>query len=106
MADIRIATRCLEEDLTELPRSVQAGVLGKIEGLAENPQWGKPLHEELSAYRSLPYARDRIIYRYDVMSDVVWIVAIGIRKEGSKQDIYRRALKLLKAGKRRLYFET
>lgn len=78
-------------------------MLCKAEGLEDNHEWGKPLHGELAEYQSLRCRHYRIIYRYDVLSDVVWVVVVGIRKEGSKQDIYERALKLLRAGKLRLY---
>jgi mRNA interferase RelE/StbE len=53
---------------------------------------------ELSGYRSVRGAgqRYRIIYRIEKEKFMVWIVALGIRKEGSKRDIYALAKKLLK----------
>jgi len=59
---------------------------------------GKPLIGELSGFRSLRVAgqRYRIIYRIEKEKIMVSIVALGIRKEGNKKDIYTLAKKLIK----------
>lgn len=80
-------------------RRVREKIYEKVRGLEEEPEkQGKPLTGELSGYRSLRAAgqRYRIIYRTDKDKIMVWIVALGIRKEGSKRDIYALAKKLLK----------
>jgi len=98
MSRIKISTRCLSDDLPKLPKNVQEGFFEKIEVLAENPLYGKPLHGELKILRSLPLGRYRIIYYYLRDDDIVWIIATGIRKEGSKEDIYERVTRLLDSG--------
>jgi mRNA interferase RelE/StbE len=40
--------------------------------------------------------RYRIIYRIEREKPMVWVIALGIRKEGSKRNIYTLAKKLLK----------
>ncbi len=70
-----------------------------IDWLAEDPdKQGKPLVAELSGFRSIRAAgqRYRIIYKIVRKQVVVVIVAVGIRKEGHKKDIYQLAKKLLK----------
>lgn len=84
-------------DITD--RRVQAKLQEAIDGLAEEPgKQGKALIGELRGYRSLRAVRQRfrIIYRVDASNALVLIVAVGIRKAGSKQDVYALARKLLR----------
>ena len=80
-------------------RRVQAKLQEAIDGLTEEPaKQGKALIGELGGYRS-PRAvgqRYRIIYRVDANNALVLIVALGIRKAGSKKDVYALARKLLR----------
>ena len=81
-------------------RRIRAKIIERIDGLAEEPEkQGKPLTAELAGYRSLRAIgqRYRIIYRLDGEKVVVTVVAVGIRKEGDKKDIYTLAKKLLRA---------
>ncbi len=83
-------------------RRVREKVVEQVRVLITEPEkQGKPLIGELSGYRSLRAVgqRYRIIYRVEKEKTMVWIIALGIRKEGSKRDIYTLAKKLLK-----LYF--
>lgn len=80
-------------------RRVRDLIVKPIDDLAEDPEkQGKPLVAELSGYRSIRAAgqRYRIVYR--VVNDriMVYIVALGIRKEGSGTDIYNLAKKLIR----------
>ena len=80
-------------------RRVRDLIVKRIDDLAEEPEkQGKPLVAELSGYRSIRAAgqRHRIVYR--VVNDriMVYIVAIGLRKEGSGTDIYNLARKLIR----------
>lgn len=61
---------------------------------------GKPLVGQLAGFRSLRVAgqRFRIIYRIEDERVVVYVVAIGIRAEGSRKDIYSLAKKLVRLG--------
>jgi mRNA interferase RelE/StbE len=82
-------------------RRVQKTIATCIDNLAKEPEkQGKPLRGELASYRSLRTAgqRYRIIYRVDQDQVLVLVVAVGIRKEGDRQDIYALAKKLLRSG--------
>ncbi len=61
---------------------------------------GKPLDEDLAGYRSIRAVgqRYRIIYRVERSIVTVVVVAAGIRKAGSREDIYRVAEKLIRLG--------
>jgi mRNA interferase RelE/StbE len=80
-------------------RRVRDLIVKRIDDLTEEPEkQGKPLVAELSGYRSLRAAgqRYRIVYRVVNDKITVYIVAVGIRKEGSGVDIYNLAKKLIK----------
>jgi mRNA interferase RelE/StbE len=80
-------------------RRVQGKICERIEGLARDPEkQGKPLVGELNGYRSIRAVgqRYRIIYRVEKDRVLVLVVALGIRKEGSKKDIYSLARKLFR----------
>jgi mRNA interferase RelE/StbE len=80
-------------------RRVREKIRDRIDGLAVEPEkQGKPLTGELAGYRSLRAVgqRYRIIYRAKEDEILVLVVALGIRKEGSKRDIYSLARKLLR----------
>ncbi len=71
----------------------------RIDGLAHEPEkQGKALTGDLAGYRSLRAVgqRYRIIYRVEKNRVVVLVLAVGVRKEGSKADIYALAQKLLR----------
>ena len=61
---------------------------------------GKPLIGELDGYYSVRAVgqRYRITYTIEQAQVTVMIVALGIRKDGSKQDVYTLAKKLLRLG--------
>ncbi len=80
-------------------RRVRDLMVKRIDELAEEPEkQGKPLVGELSGYRSLRAAgqRYRIVYRVVNDKIMVYVVAVGIRKEGSSGDIYNLAKKLIR----------
>lgn len=66
----------------------------------EPDKQGKALRDELAGYRSVRAAsqRYRILYRLEAEQVIVVVVAVGIRREGDKQDIYALAKKLKRAG--------
>lgn len=66
---------------------------------SEPEKQGKPLLGELAGLRSVRAAgqRYRILYRVERNRVIVLVVAVGIRKEGSRRDIYSLAKKLLRA---------
>ena len=59
-------------------------------------QQGKPLVRELVGLRSVRAVgqRYRILYEVDGGRHEVWVVALGIRKEGHKSDVYEIGSKL------------
>jgi mRNA interferase RelE/StbE len=80
-------------------RRVRDLLVKRIDDLAEDPEkQGKPLVAELSGYRSLRAGgqRYRIVYRVVNDKIMVYIIAVGIRKEGSNIDIYNLARKLIR----------
>ena len=82
-------------------RRIQEKLLERLTALAGDPELqGKPLGDDLAGYRSVRAVgqRYRIIYRVERSEVVVVVVAAGIRKEGSREDVYRVAAKLIRLG--------
>ena len=82
-------------------RRIQEKIRDRIDGLAHDPErQGKPLKGELARFRSLRAVgqRYRILYWVDRGRVFVIVAAVGIRKEGDRNDIYRLAQKLLRLG--------
>lgn len=82
-------------------RRIATKLVEIIDGLKIDPdRQGAPLVEDLLGYRKLRAVgqRYRVIYTLDDSTNAVFVVAIGIRKEGSKDDIYELAKKLLRRG--------
>ncbi len=80
-------------------RRIQEKLRDSIDRLIEEPEkQGKALTGELIRYRSLRAVgqRYRILYHVHAGTSTVEILAVGIRKEGSKQDIYTLAKRLLR----------
>jgi len=85
------AERYQRQKRSETFRNVQKRIAQRIDSLSREPEkQGKPLLGELKTFRSIRVAgqRYRIIYRVERESVSVLIVALGIRKEGSKRDVY------------------
>jgi mRNA interferase RelE/StbE len=79
----------------------QQSIARRINKLTEDPELqGKTLLGPLSGYRSVRAAgqRYRIIYKLDGAQIIVYVVYLGIRKEGNKHDVYALAQKLVKLG--------
>lgn len=80
---------------------IRSLVAKRIDGLAFEPeQQGKPLIGELAGLRSLRAAgqRFRIIYRVDRSRVTVTAVAVGLRRQGDRGDVYNLARRLVKLG--------
>jgi len=97
MATVRVTLRCREEDLPHLSKRVQASLVKKLAVLRSEPNYGKPLWGPLKPYRSVRLGRYRVVYRYEPETDVVWIVAVGIRRAGDRDDVYARISRLLRS---------
>jgi mRNA interferase RelE/StbE len=80
-------------------RRIREKIGAVIDRLAEEPEkQGKALLGELSGFRSIRAVgqRYRIIYQVRGSEVVVVIVAVGIRRDGARDDIYNLAKKLMK----------
>ncbi len=85
------------KDITD--RRIRDLIIKRTDDLKEDPEkQGKPLLGELSGYRSLRAAgqRYRIIYQVVKGKVLVYVSAVGIRREGSAGDIYNLAKKLIR----------
>ena len=73
-------------------------IVRRIGQLQKDPEeQGKPLGGELEGLRSIHVAgRYRAIYKVIRERIIVLVLAVGIRKEGDKDDIYELASKLLR----------
>jgi len=80
-------------------RRVRDKIRERIDSLSHEPdKQGKPLTGELAGYRSLRAVgqRYRILYCVEKEQVAVFVVALGIRRAGSRQDIYELARKLVR----------
>ena len=96
---ITAAARLMLDKISDL--RVRAKVSDAIDALALEPELrGKPLVGDLKGYRSVRAVgqRYRIIYRVERLTVTVAVVAAGIRKQGSSEDIYTLAQRLVKLG--------
>ena len=87
------------ENIKAIEKRARTQILTKIESLKENPLLlGKYLKGPLKEYRSIRAAgqRYRIIYKVIEEDIIVIIIAVGIRKDGDKKDIYELMKKLIK----------
>jgi mRNA interferase RelE/StbE len=81
-------------------RGVREQIVGRAEKLIDEPEkQGKALLGELAGLRSLRASgqRYRIIFKVERARVLVLIVAVGIRKQGSRRDIYKLAQKLFRS---------
>jgi mRNA interferase RelE/StbE len=82
-------------------RRIREKIVAVIDRLADDPEkQGKALVGELTGFRSVRAVgqRYRIIYRLIEDRIVVCIVAVGIRRDGSRKDVYALARKLFRLG--------
>lgn len=72
-------------------KRVRRKLAERIEGLRVDPEkQGKALSGDLAGLRSVRAVgqRYRIIYRVKEAEVIVYVLAVGLRREGSKSDIY------------------
>ena len=90
------------EMLERVPdRRIRQEIGKRIDGLAREPDLqGKPMRGELASLRSIRAVgqRYRILYRVERARVIVVVIAVGLRKEGDRNDIYRLAQKLVRLG--------
>jgi len=94
-----ILTDEAKEYLISLDVKTKNIIARKIDALKESPgKQGKALSGNLAGYRSLNTAgRYRIVYEVKIKQVIVIIIAVGMRKEGSKIDVYETLKKLLRS---------
>ncbi len=82
-------------------RRARVKIRDRIDALARDPEkQGKPLTAEFLGYRAVRALgqRYRIVCRVSSAERKVWVAAVGIRKKGSKTDIYELAQRMLRLG--------
>ena len=80
---------------------VRQSISRRINALENDPErQGKPLGDELTGYYSIRAVgqRYRILYKLEAEQVIVVVVALGIRKQGDKKDVYALAKKLARLG--------
>ncbi len=85
---------------------IRQNISKRISRLENEPEkQGKPLSDDLAGYRSIRAIgqRYRIIYKLEAERVVVVVVALGIRKEGDKKDVYELTKKLARLGQLDLF---
>jgi len=96
-----VLTPKARELLAGIDRGPREVIARRIDELATDPaKRGRSLGGTLKGYRSLRAAgqRYRIIYQVEDQTVTVMVVAIGIRREGDKGDIYELTQRLLRLG--------
>lgn len=79
---------------------VQQRLRASLRQLERNPEKGKPLSYELAGCLSIRAVgqRYRIIYKLKGERVLVVVVAVGIRRDGDKKDVYEVAKRLARQG--------
>ncbi len=95
-----VLTSSAQKMLQEITdRRIREKIRERIDQLRTDPdKQGKPLTDDLIGYRTVRAVgqRYRIIYQILHQQVRVIIIALGLRKEGSKKDIYSLAKKLIR----------
>ena len=99
--NVIILPRAKKHLATIRDRRVQEGLKTSLRRLEYEPdKQGKPLSDELTGYRSIRAVgqRYRILYKLQEEQVIVVVVALGIRKDRDKKDVYELAKKLARLG--------
>ncbi len=68
--------------------------------LAVDPEgYGLPLRGPLASYWKHEFSNHRIIYRIYPKQSVVVVCAVGVRKQGDVEDVYRQLESVVKTGR-------
>ena len=82
-------------------RITRERIARKIDEISQNPTVGKPLRGDFAGYRSVRAAaqRYRVIYRVEGERLIVYVIWLGMRREGERSDVYATFAKLLRRSK-------
>jgi mRNA-degrading endonuclease RelE of RelBE toxin-antitoxin system len=88
-------------DIQALDGSVQKQLRKVLEKkLAVNPEgYGLPLRGALANYWKHEFGNHRIVYRIYLEHRVVAVCAVGVRKQGDAEDIYRKLAAVAESGR-------
>jgi len=90
-------TKTAQGMLAAIQQPKRGTILDRIKQLERDPEkQGKALWGPLRGHRSLHVSRYRVIYRVVRDEVQVFILYVGLRKRGSKNDVYELAKKLVK----------
>jgi mRNA interferase RelE/StbE len=98
---IEITPAALESLEAITDRGTRSAIVLRIDVLSQEPERiGKSLRGLLTGFMSIRAAgqRYRVVYRIDASKACVGVHMIGIRKEGSRHDIYELAEHLVRRG--------
>ncbi len=98
---IEITPTALEALETITDRRTRSAIIRRIDNLAEEPdKQGKPLRGWLTGFMSIRVAgqRYRVVFRIEAGNKRVLVCMVGIRKEGSRRDVYSLAEHLVQRG--------
>ncbi len=98
---IEITLTALESLEAITDRRTRSSIMRRIDTLAEEPgKQGKPLRGWLAGFLSIRAAgqRYRIVYKIDSIKQKVVVYMVGIRREGSRGDVYTLAERLVRRG--------
>lgn len=98
---VRLTVPALKQLAAIKDTRIKESIGKRISALASEPEkQGKAMTDELAGYRSIRAVaqRYRIIYKLEAEQVVVFVVGLGIRKEGDKSDVYALAKKLARLG--------
>jgi mRNA interferase RelE/StbE len=98
---IEITPAALEALESIANRRTRGAIARRVDALAEEPEkQGKRLRAPLAGFLSVRAAgqRYRVVYTIDQAPGRVLVYMIGIRKEGSRNDVYALAERLVRRG--------
>jgi len=94
-------TAAAAADIRALDGSVRKQLRKVLEKkLAVNPEgYGLPLRGALANYWKHEFGNHRVVYRIYLERRVVAVCAVGVRKQGDAEDIYRRLAAVAETGR-------
>ncbi|MDA0987878.1 MAG: type II toxin-antitoxin system RelE/ParE family toxin [Chloroflexi bacterium] len=98
---IDITPTALETLVAITDRRTRDAIVRRVDALAEEPaKQGNTLLGDLAGFMSVRAAgqRYRVVYRVDEGEQRVVVYLVGIRREGSRQDVYTLAQRLVRRG--------